>query len=172
MEVSINVDVKLTEEDIEYVALTSVIEAVSEKFQIPKREIMSHARQQRLARARFAICYLGWLFTKRSFPSIGRFMGRDHTTILHGRNRAIELIRHDNRLGMHDLKGELNFGELVEASKFRAFEIELEKRNAIQDIKNDMQERLQQEAERGIDSIERTGFLRGDKVAFSAGDTE
>lgn len=172
MKVNVDVKIELDSNDIEYISLTSVIDAVSEVFGVPIREIMSPSRERRLARTRFAIYYLAWLNTRHSFPSVGRYMGRDHTTIMHGRTRAIELIRKDDRLGMHDLRGEKSFKELVDESKTRAFEMEIIKRDSIRALKNDMQNKINAAAEKGIDSFTREGQLSGDKVTFNIRDTQ
>jgi len=172
MNVNVDVKIELDSNDIEYISLTSVIDAVSETFQIPHREIMSKSRQQKLARARFAIYYLAWLNTRHSFPSVGRYMGRDHTTIMHGRTRAIELIRKDDRLGMHDLRGDKSFKQLVDEAKTLAFEMEVVKRDSIKALKDDMQNKLNAAAEQRIDSFTKEGQLSGDKVTFNIRNTE
>lgn len=120
MEININVDVNV-EKEIENVALTAIIESVSEVFLVPKRELLNHQRPAYLTQARFAVYYLGWLITKRSLPSIGRFMDRDHTTILHGRNRAIEIMRNNKQ-----------YKQKIELARDIAFEIQ---RKKMQDVK-------------------------------------
>ena len=135
MEININVDVNL-ETEIENVALTSIIDAVSEVFLVPKRELLNHQRPAYLTQARFAVYYLGWLVTKRSLPSIGRFMDRDHTTIMHGRNRAIEIMRNNKQ-----------YKEKVELAREIAFEIQ---RKKMQDVKRISDEIKQQVLERTI----------------------
>ena len=172
MNVNVDVKIELDLNDIEYISLTSVIDAVSEVFGVSVREIMSPSRERRLARTRFAIYYLAWLNTRHSFPSVGRYMGRDHTTIMHGRTRAIELIRKDDRLGMHDLRGEKSFKQLVNEAKERAFEMEVVKRDSIRALKDDMQNKLNAAAEQRIDSFTKEGQLSGDKVTFNIRNTE
>lgn len=172
MKVNVDVKIELDLNDIEYISLTSVIDAVSEVFGVSVREIMSPSREQRLARTRFAIYYLAWLNTRHSFPSVGRYMGRDHTTIMHGRTRAIELIRKDDRLGMHDLRGEKSFKQLVDEAKVRAFEMEVIKRDSIRALKDDMQKKLNATAEKRVENFTKKGQLSGDKVTFNIRNTE
>jgi hypothetical protein len=172
MKVNVDVKIELDLNDIEYISLTSVIDAVSEVFGVSVREIMSPSREQRLTRTRFAIYYLAWLNTRHSFPSVGRYMGRDHTTIMHGRTRAIELIRKDDRLGMHDLRGEKSFKQLVDEAKVRAFEMEVKKRDSIRALKDDMQKKLNAAAEKRVENFTKEGQLSGDKVTFNIRNTE
>lgn len=56
-------------------------------FRIRRDEIRSERRDRRVVLARQAIMYWSARLTMLSLPSIGRLMGgRDHTTVLHGRN--------------------------------------------------------------------------------------
>jgi len=163
MKVTIDMKVDVDDEQFDYVAMTSIVDAVCEVFKVHKRELMGKNRMRYLTHARFAVCYLGWLFTKRSLPSIGRFMERDHTTIMHGRNRAIELMREKK----NPIDGTPHFKELLEASKQRAFEIEREKKNELSEIKNDVLMEVQSQIDKKVDSIRKTGYLSGDEVVFS-----
>ena len=49
--------------------------------------IMSGSRYRKYAEPRFA-CYLVAMEHGHSYPSIGRFICKDHSSVIHGRNRA------------------------------------------------------------------------------------
>lgn len=154
------------ETGVSYIALMSIIEAVCEVFDVSKEELFCKSRPLRLSYPRFATYYLGWLHTKRSIANIGRFMDRDHTTILYGRDKAIRL-RKENA----------EFAEKLEAAKELAFEIELRKEMAAKQEMAEIQRKLKEEQEREEQarrkleearlSLPKKGVLRGDKVVFS-----
>lgn len=149
-----------------YISLVSVIEAVCEVFGVTREELFCHARPPRLAHPRFAMYYLGWLNTKRSLSSIGRFMERDHTTILYGRDKCIELKRSNEE-----------YADKLEAAKELAFEIELRKELAAKQELSEIQKKVEEqekrenEARRKLEktrqSLSKKGVLCGDKVIFA-----
>jgi chromosomal replication initiation ATPase DnaA len=56
-------------------------------FRVKRAELYSCRRQRKLALARHFVMYWACRLTTLSLPQIGRLMGgRDHTTILHGRD--------------------------------------------------------------------------------------
>lgn len=56
-------------------------------FRVKRGELYSARRQKKLALARHFVMYWACRLTTLSTPQIGRLMGgRDHTTILHGRD--------------------------------------------------------------------------------------
>ncbi len=61
-----------------------ILRDVATAFDVPMRDLMSRCKIKTYAQARQAASYLMRLQTKMSLPEIGRRMGRDHTTILHG----------------------------------------------------------------------------------------
>lgn len=152
-------------EDGDFVSMVSIIEAAAKVFGVERDEIMCKSRLRRLAYPRFAIYYLGWLHTRRSIANIGRFMGRDHTTIMYGRDKCIELKYNDPE-----------FAEKLEATKVLAFEIEHRKEMAAQRELAQVQrflekERaLESETQRKLEEARKTlstkGIIRGDKVIF------
>ena len=51
---------------------------------ITTEELFSKRRPKALSEARHHFYYLARKYTSHSYPSIGRYCGRDHTTVLHG----------------------------------------------------------------------------------------
>lgn len=76
--------------------IRSILEAVSQRYEIPVSDIVSRRRTQNVARPRQIAMYLARHLTPRSLPEIGRHIGqRDHTTILSGL-RKIDRLRAAN----------------------------------------------------------------------------
>mgnify|MGYP001562053514 FL=1 len=73
-----------------------IIELVSVNEHISKTEIVSQRRDKHACHARHIACYLAATTTTYSLPQIGcQFGGRDHTTVLHGRDK-IKKMRASN----------------------------------------------------------------------------
>jgi chromosomal replication initiation ATPase DnaA len=71
-----------------------ILRAVSQEFEMPVSEIVGECRLKLHAFARFVAIGLLLQLTDMSLPAIGRRLGgRDHTTIIHGRNRINELLQ-------------------------------------------------------------------------------
>ena len=64
-------------------------------FQVKPHEIRSPRRSTGVVRARHAVFWAVAEATEMSYPEIGRRIGRDHTTVLYGVQRA-ESMRHDD----------------------------------------------------------------------------
>jgi hypothetical protein len=64
--------------------LRAIRAAVCAASLVSADEIMSGSRHKRVTRSRQIICYLARTRTKSSLSSIGRFLGIDHSTVVHG----------------------------------------------------------------------------------------
>jgi hypothetical protein len=60
-----------------------IIAEVAAFREISVADMIGPDRQRRFLRPRQIACYLAKILTTRSFPEIGRRIGRDHTTVLH-----------------------------------------------------------------------------------------
>lgn len=68
-----------------HVSVNAILSCVADFYQIPMVDMLSPRRTATMVRARHIAMYLARNLTSKSFPQIGRLMGRrDHTTILHG----------------------------------------------------------------------------------------
>jgi chromosomal replication initiator protein len=69
---------------------------VAKHFDIRLQEMTSARRSREVARPRQIAMYLCRQFTPRSLPEIGRLFGnRDHTTVMHGIRKVLELNASD-----------------------------------------------------------------------------
>jgi hypothetical protein len=71
------------------------VAAIEAAFGIARSDLLSPRRKRRFARARFALFLLLRDATNWSLPKIGGFIGRDHTTIMHGLRQAEALFEGD-----------------------------------------------------------------------------
>lgn len=72
-----------------------ILEAVCEAFGFQARQIRGEQRDQGMCFARFAFV----LLARRegyTYPRIGRFLHRDHSTAIHAARRAKELVAADD----------------------------------------------------------------------------
>ncbi len=65
------------------VSLDAIVKKVAEYYNISLEQLKSTCRDRRWARPRQIAMYLSKMLTTKSLPEIGRFFGRDHTTIMH-----------------------------------------------------------------------------------------
>lgn len=63
--------------------MSSILKTVSRLTGIPEKQILSPRRSQDVVMARQAVMYWCVRMTTKSYPQIGRFLQRDHTTVLH-----------------------------------------------------------------------------------------
>jgi chromosomal replication initiator protein len=78
------------------VTIPWIQEAVSQRFGVTLDELVSPRRSQAVAYPRQVAMYLSRELTDASLPMIGReFGGRDHTTVIHAKDKITRLIRED-----------------------------------------------------------------------------
>jgi chromosomal replication initiator protein len=78
------------------VTISRIQEAVSKRFGVTLDELVSPRRSQAVAYPRQVAMYLSRELTDSSLPKIGReFGGRDHTTVIHAKDKITRLIRED-----------------------------------------------------------------------------
>lgn len=80
-------------------SLERIKKVVARKFKITLIDMESARRTRDVVWPRQIACYLCATMTRRSLPAIGRAFGdRDHTTILHSRDKVAKLITEDIHL--------------------------------------------------------------------------
>lgn len=76
--------------------IRKIQEVVSERFNVTLDELVSPRRSQAVAYPRQIAMYLCRELTDASLPMIGKeFGGRDHTTVIHAKDKITRLIRED-----------------------------------------------------------------------------
>jgi len=78
-------------------AVRKIVEMVSKVSGFPVHELKGKSKVAPLADVRQVIMFLAYRFTDRSLPVIGKELGgRDHTTVLYGKDKMALLIRERN----------------------------------------------------------------------------
>ena len=83
-----NGEIKITPEKI--------ISKIAEKYSIHENDIYSQKRTSNIAQARHICIYLMKKLLDASYPSMGRLLKRDHTTIMHSYDRIEKEIKNNS----------------------------------------------------------------------------
>ncbi len=79
--------------EIPKILFEQILIAVCKFYVIPRNQVITAKRNARFVRPRHVAMYLGTELTELSLPQIGaRLGGRDHTTVLHGRDKMTGLL--------------------------------------------------------------------------------
>lgn len=163
MKLDVKLEVTEDKQDADEFTMSTCADAVCRIWQINRTNLTNKIRQSWVTKPRFAFMYLSYYMTKNSTPIIGKFLGRDHTTILHGLRRAIELKRTDEEFA-HNLEKAYRLARFYEKKRQRKIEA----------LRNEITETIGRHIEKGeleaaIDRrVARKGYLRGDKVIFNS----
>jgi chromosomal replication initiator protein len=76
-------------------SITRLIAAAAAEFGVNWRAITGEVRVAEIVLARQVVMYLAATRLHRSLPVIGRCLNRDHSTVLHGRDRIAALVAKD-----------------------------------------------------------------------------
>lgn len=80
----------------EGLVISRIIRTVAEYYDVTPESLRSARRTKYLVRARHVAAYLAMALTKRSYPSVGAYLGgRDHTTIIHAVRVVSARMRED-----------------------------------------------------------------------------
>jgi chromosomal replication initiation ATPase DnaA len=79
-----------SEADSDFVSMERLLNTIAEVALVNPRSIYSKDRHQQTCRLRFIFYFMAreYCTNFHSYPSIGKFIGCDHTTVLHGHNRV------------------------------------------------------------------------------------
>ncbi|MCC3246176.1 hypothetical protein LG047_12735 [Methylocystis sp. WRRC1] len=83
------------------VHISDIIEVVCEQYRVTQTDIRSARRTGRLVEPRHIAAYLAAKLTDKSLPQIGLLMRRDHTSVLHGRDRIAARVAEDATFAEH-----------------------------------------------------------------------
>lgn len=77
-------------------SLEKIFTEVCNYYSVDKKDVKSKGRKSEWAWARHVYFWLSCRFTKKKLTQIGRLSsGRDHTTVIHGRNTVRDIIKFD-----------------------------------------------------------------------------
>jgi hypothetical protein len=137
-------------DDEDIVSVASIIRAVSNVFMVDESTLKCKRRPAYVARARQAMYYLCWLKTRSSLPRIGEMVERDHTTVLWGRNRCIQLMRQNDM-----------YKDMVVMAKELAEQYEAEKKREAREGAEEIKRKIEEALEERSSNVERPCFASG-----------
>ncbi|MEQ8226699.1 MAG: helix-turn-helix domain-containing protein [Rhodospirillales bacterium] len=73
-------------------SINHIVRQVSRETGVAESDILSDSRLRRISVARHAAYFLARELTGFSFPQLGRRFRRDHSTVIHGHARCMELM--------------------------------------------------------------------------------
>lgn len=78
------------------ISIEDVAQAVAAEFRVPEGSLTGVGRTAGISAARQVAFALAYELTGQSLPAIGRFFGRDHTTVLYGvaRFRSVHKVKY------------------------------------------------------------------------------
>ncbi|MDH7489146.1 MAG: chromosomal replication initiator protein DnaA [Anaerolineae bacterium] len=80
----------------------AILQAVADYFGVDPQDLLGASRRQQIALPRQIVMYLLCAETDLSLAQVGAFMGkRDHTTVLHGRDKIRDLMETDAAIRLH-----------------------------------------------------------------------
>ena len=79
------------------VTMAEIVAKVANEWDVPLKLLMSQRRRADVVWPRHVAMYLCALDVRRSFPQIGRFFDRDHTSILYAERRVEKVLAIDKR---------------------------------------------------------------------------
>lgn len=77
-------------------SMAEILRLVCEEYELSEIELMAHRRHKKTCLARQVAMYLAKKSCHHSYPQIGRFFERDHTTVLHAVNITEVRIERDH----------------------------------------------------------------------------
>lgn len=88
----------VSENGKEEVNAESVISAIASYYKITKSDLLGKSKKKELVMPRQICCYLMYELLSLPYITIGKVLGRDHTTILYSRNKVEELCRVNEKI--------------------------------------------------------------------------
>ena len=88
----------VSETDQEEITPESVISAIAAYYKISKSDLLGKSKKKELVMPRQICCYLMYDLLSLPYITIGKVVGRDHTTILYSRNKVEELCRVNEKI--------------------------------------------------------------------------
>lgn len=80
------------------ILISHIMTTVCDYYGFLPDELLSPSRERDLVTARQVAIYLARSMTMRSYPSIGRHFGRDHSTVIHSCKQVTEALERDDEM--------------------------------------------------------------------------
>ena len=95
------------------IKIEEILEAVTDYYEVTRSEILGSQRNYRVTHPRHMAMYLCCKHTTWPTTALGRHLGdKDHTTIMHARDRIKRLVNNDSGVAreVRDIEGQLRIG--------------------------------------------------------------
>lgn len=83
------------------IRMNLVMRLGSRYFNMTQAELVSEARSTKYIMPRHIVMYLAKELTNLSFPQIGAWFNRDHTTIIHAHNKIRDMIKENKQINKY-----------------------------------------------------------------------
>jgi chromosomal replication initiator protein len=95
-----------------------IIEACTEYYGITRKALLSKTREKNVTSCRHVIMHLIRKYTPYSVTTIGQYLNRDHTTVVHAERRAANAFFTKGDIYPHilEIEQKLGFNQLRKAS--------------------------------------------------------
>lgn len=132
-----NMTITIEADKQETYSVKSLIRAICETFGVEQDLLLGKRRVGYVMAGRHALYYLGYRNTAHTTTTLGNYLDRDHTTILHGLKKCQSLMERNN-----------NYAFKIEQAHLLALQYEIQRREGLDKLKaevQDMVERFQME---------------------------
>lgn len=94
------------------ITFDAIVEEIARYYNVPVKEIKGSSRSQKIAEARQMAIYLSRDLTKQSFPAIGDYFDKKHTTIMYSYDKVKDELATNNLLSqvVSEITNKLNKG--------------------------------------------------------------
>lgn len=127
-----NIKLVVEAEKQETYSIKSLIRSVSEEFDVDQNLLLGKRRVGFVVEARNSLYYLGYRNTAHTTVSLGNYLDRDHTTILHGLKKCKALMDKNN-----------SYAYKVEQAHLLALKYEMHRREGLEKLKEEVEEMIQ-----------------------------
>tara|TARA_B100001059_G_C17624258_1_gene471103 strand:+ start:128 stop:538 length:411 start_codon:yes stop_codon:yes gene_type:complete len=113
-------------------SVKSLVRAICENFGVEQDLLLGKRRVAFVMAGRHALYYLGYRNTAHTTTTLGDYLDRDHTTILHGLKKCESLMEQNS-----------NYAFKVEQTHLLALQYEIKRRDGLNKLKAEVQEMVE-----------------------------
>ena len=127
-----NMTITIEADKQETYSVKSLVRAICENFGVEQDLLLGKRRVAFVMAGRHALYYLGYRNTAHTTTTLGDYLDRDHTTILHGLKKCESLMEQNS-----------NYAFKVEQTHLLALQYEIKRRDGLDTLKAEVQEMVE-----------------------------
>ncbi len=127
-----NMTITIEADKQETYSVKSLVRAICENFGVEQDLLLGKRRVAFVMAGRHALYYLGYRNTAHTTTTLGDYLDRDHTTILHGLKKCESLMEQNS-----------NYAFKVEQTHLLALQYEIKRRDGLNKLKAEVQEMVE-----------------------------